>query len=68
MIDIKSVVSMEEIPDQLIINWDQTALKLAPSSNCTIEKRGTKRIEISAVDDKRQITAMFYQGISCLCN
>ena len=50
---------MEEIPDQLTINWDQTALKLAPSSNWTMEKRGTKRIEITALDDKRQITAVF---------
>ncbi len=59
LIDIKSVVSMEEIPHQLIINWDQTPLKIAPSSNWTMEKRGTKRVEISAVDDKRQITGVF---------
>uniref|UniRef100_A0A1X7U266 HTH CENPB-type domain-containing protein n=1 Tax=Amphimedon queenslandica TaxID=400682 RepID=A0A1X7U266_AMPQE len=32
-IDIKSVVCFEEIPDPPFINWDQTALKLAPSSN-----------------------------------
>ena len=59
LIDIKSVVIMEEIPHELIINWDQTPLKIAPSSNWTMEKRGTKRVEISAVDDKRQITAVF---------
>ena len=50
---------MEEIPHELIINRDLTPLKIAPSSNWTMEKRGTKRVEISAVDDKRQITAVF---------
>uniref|UniRef100_A0A1X7U120 DDE-1 domain-containing protein n=1 Tax=Amphimedon queenslandica TaxID=400682 RepID=A0A1X7U120_AMPQE len=64
LIDIKSVVCFEEIPDPLIINWDQTALKLAPSLNWTMEKRGTKRVEIAAIDDKRQITAVFGASLS----
>ena len=49
---IKSVVCMEEIPEELVLNWDHTALKLAPSSNWTMEKRGTKHVEICAIDDK----------------
>ena len=59
LIDIKSVVKMEDIPDELIFNWDQTAMKLVPSASWTMEKRGTKRVEISGIDDKRQITAVF---------
>ncbi len=51
---MKCVVKMEEIPDALIINWDQTAMKIVPSSSWTMEKRGTKRVEIVAIDDKRQ--------------
>ncbi len=35
---LKSVVSMEEIPHQLIIIWDQRPLKIAPSSNWTMVK------------------------------
>lgn len=54
----------EEIPDPLIINWDQTALKLAPSSNWTIDKRGAKCVEIAAIDDKWQITAVFGATLS----
>ena len=57
--DIKSVVTMEDIPSALILNWDQTAMKIVPSSAWTMEKKGTKRVEIVAADDKRQITAVF---------
>ena len=32
-IDIKSVVKMEDIPDEIILNWDQTAMKLVPSAS-----------------------------------
>ena len=39
---------MEDIQGDMLINWDQTAMKLDPSSSWTMEKRGTKRIEISA--------------------
>ena len=53
-----SVVAMKEIPPELIINWDHTALKLVPSSNWTMEKKGIKRIEIVAINDKRQITCV----------
>ena len=50
---------MEEIPFSLIINWDQTAVNYIPLSSWTMEKRGTKRVKIVALDDKRQITAVF---------
>ena len=55
---------MQEIPSAMIINWDQTAMKLVPSSSRTMEKRGTKRVEIAAIDDKRQITAVFGCSLS----
>ena len=31
---------MEEIPEALILNWDQTAMKIVPSSSWTMEKKG----------------------------
>jgi len=43
---------MEDIPKDLVINWDQTFMKIVPSLSWTMEKRGTKRIEIAAADDK----------------
>ena len=57
--DVVSVVTMEEIPPQLILNWDQTGIHLVPASSWTLDKRGYKRVEIKGVNDKRQITAVF---------
>ena len=59
--DVKCVVKMEDIP---VINWDQTAMKIVPSSSWTMEKRGIKRVEIVAIDDKRQITAVLGCSLS----
>ena len=39
LIDIYSVIKMEEIPEQLIVNWDHTAMKIVPSTSWTMEKR-----------------------------
>ena len=72
---------MEEIPPALILNWDHTGLKYVPVSSWTMAKEGSKRVEISQIDDKRQITALFtvsldrsflpiqliYCGKSCAC-
>ena len=59
LLDIKVVVEMEEIPSELVINWDQTGINYVPSDSYTMEKEGTKRVPIIAADDKRQITAVF---------
>ena len=34
-------------------------MKIVPSSQWTMEKRDTKRVEITGKEDKRQITAVF---------
>ena len=49
---------MEDIPEELVINWDQAGLKYIPVSDWTFEEKGTKRIEIAGLDDKRQITVL----------
>ena len=59
LLDIKATVEMQEIPPELIINWDQTGIKIVPVSSWTMEKRGAKRVAIAGVGDKRQITAIF---------
>ena len=56
--DICSLVFVEEIPADLIINWDQTGVKYVPVSNWTMEVKGSKRVEVAGADDKRQITAL----------
>ena len=56
--DVVAVVTMEEIPAQLILNWDQTGIHLVPAASWTMEQVGSKRVEIKGVGDKRQITAV----------
>ena len=57
--DVVATVEMEEIPPQLIINWDQTGIKIVPSNTWTMDKQGSKRVEVVGVDDKCLITAIF---------
>ena len=56
---VKSIVEMDEIPAQLVINWDQTGIHYVPVSEWTMEKCGAKRVAIAGITDKRQITAVF---------
>lgn len=62
--DIKAVVEMDEIPFDLVINWDQTGIHYVPVSEWTMEKEGSRRVEIAGKDDKRQITAVFAGTLS----
>ena len=59
LLDIKAVVEMEEIPPELVINWDQTGISIVPGSAWTMDLKGSKRVEIVGISDKRQITALF---------
>ena len=58
LLDIKVVIEMDEIPFDLVINWDQTGIHV-PVGSWTMENEGSKRVEIVAVDAKRKITAVF---------
>ena len=57
--EIIDIVEMEEIPCDLIFNWDQTGLNLVPVLSWTMERKGSKRVEIKGIEDKRQITGIF---------
>lgn len=58
LFDTKAIIQMEDIPDSLIINWDHTGIHYVPVGAWTMEKEGSKRVEIKGTDDKRQITAV----------
>ena len=62
--DVHAVVVMEEIPAELILNWDQTGIKFVPCCTWTMEQQGTKRVEVIGVNDKRQITAVLCGSLS----
>ena len=57
------VVEMEEIPPELILNWDQTGMNLVPVSSWTMNQSGAKRVKVKGVSDKRQITDLISMSI-----
>ena len=62
--DIRTFKDLEEVPDYLILNWDQTAIKYVPVAEWTMEKQGSKKVKIAGLDDKQQITAMLAAAMS----
>ena len=58
LIDVAAEVVMNEIPRDLIVNWEQTALSIIYTGDWTMEKQGAKVIPIANADDKSQLTAM----------
>ena len=59
LLDIQTVVEMEDVPMELVFNWDQTGISIVPGSTWTMELKGSKRVEITGISDKRQVTAVF---------
>ena len=39
LFDVRTIVAMESIPKELIINWDQTGMKYVPVSDWTLKRR-----------------------------
>ena len=57
--DVVTTVELEEIPPELIINWDQTGFKIVPCSTWTVDEQGAKQVAVCGANDKRLITAVF---------
>lgn len=56
--DIKAEMIMNDIHEDLVFNWDQTALQLVPTGEWTMHEAKAKVIPITNSDDKWQITAV----------
>ena len=56
---VVSMVILHSVPSSLVINLDQTGLNIVPSGEWTMEKEGSKRVDLAGLGDKRQITATF---------
>ena len=56
--DINTVAIMEDIPDELTLNWDHPTISIVPVSSWTMSQKGEQRVEIVCLDDKQQITAV----------
>lgn len=57
--NIWSVVTFEQIPASLTLNWDHTGLHYVPTSSWTPEAKGSQKVPITALDYERQLTAVF---------
>ena len=56
---IQTIVEMENIPKELVINWYHTGINYIPVSNWTMATEGLKRVEVAGLGDKRQLTAVY---------
>ena len=59
VLDIKAVVEMEKVPSEIVFNWDYTGINIVPGSQWTMERKDSKRVELTGLNDKCQITAAF---------
>ena len=48
----------ENVPANLVINWDQTGVNMVPGGQWTLKFVGSKQVTIAGLDDKRQITVV----------
>ena len=55
---IEDEVKNNNIPADLLINWDQTGFKLVPVSSWTMAEEGCKQIPVVGKEDKQEITVL----------
>jgi len=61
--DIKTLVDKHRIPPELIINYDHTGVHLVPVSRWTMAEKGSDKVEIIGLDDKREITGKYFMQL-----
>ena len=52
------VVSKHQIPADIVVNWDQTGVRMVPSGNWTMEKKRSCQVAIAGLDDKQEIVVL----------
>ena len=50
--DVVTIVEMEDIPGELILNWDQTGIKMMPMNSWTMEQERAQRVEMVGLSNK----------------
>ena len=63
--DIAEAVIKYNIPDELILNVDQTPSKYVSVDRITMAEKGSKHVSKKGVDDKRAITVTLSETLSC---
>ena len=62
--DIASAVRTYNVPNELILNANQTPSKYVPTTNVTMAEQGTAHIPARGREDKRAITVTVIQSLS----
>ena len=57
MHDIGDICIEHQIPDELIVNIDQTPSKYVATGKVTMAKNGSRHVSRKGADNKRQVTA-----------
>ena len=50
--EVVAVATMEEVPPELVLNCDQTGLRIIPSPTWTMAEQGSRRGDIAGAKDK----------------
>ncbi|CAH1268946.1 Hypp4042 [Branchiostoma lanceolatum] len=45
-------VRPHDIPDEMILNWDQTGVNIVPVGSWTLKEEGSKQVPITGLEDK----------------
>ncbi|CAH1239155.1 Hypp5730 [Branchiostoma lanceolatum] len=61
---IKKAVGDSDIPDDMVINWDQTGINIVPVGDWTLVEAGARQVPVVGHEDKRQITLLLAISLS----
>ena len=61
---ISTIVEDNDIPDSMIVNFDQTEVNIVPSSEWTMELKGEKHVCVAGLGEKRQIALVLVCTLS----
>ena len=55
---IRNIMEQNNIPPEMVINFDETAIAIVLASSWSMASCGSKQVPLTGLDDKRQITAV----------
>ena len=61
LLDFSNVMEMDEVPAELVVNWDQSSINYVPVSSWTMAEEGSKTVDVAGKD---QLTAVFACSMS----
>eukprot|EP00058_Branchiostoma_floridae_P006720 XP_002592208.1 hypothetical protein BRAFLDRAFT_84636 [Branchiostoma floridae] len=61
---VSETVAELEIPEEMVINWDQTGVNIVPVGDWTLEEAGARQVPVVGKEDKRQITLLLAISLS----